>query len=151
MRIWSLHPKYLDRQGLLGCWRETLLAQNVLEGRTKGYKNHPQLIRFSSSPACLSLIASYLLEIAKEGRERGYHFDLSKIKNFPSTKKLPVTIGQVSYEMKLLQQKLIQRNPTWYERLVKIKVPEIHPLFYLVEGNVESWEKQKDLSSIHEY
>ncbi len=30
MRIWSLHPKYLDRQGLLACWRETLLAQKVM-------------------------------------------------------------------------------------------------------------------------
>ncbi len=46
MRLWSLHPKYLDRQGLLAVWREGLLAQKVLQGKTKGYKNHPQLKRF---------------------------------------------------------------------------------------------------------
>ena len=27
MRIWSVHPKHLDRQGLAACWREALLAQ----------------------------------------------------------------------------------------------------------------------------
>ena len=43
MRLWSLHPKYLDKLGLLGLWRESLLAQKVLLGKTKGYKNHPQL------------------------------------------------------------------------------------------------------------
>jgi Pyrimidine dimer DNA glycosylase (EC 3.2.2.17)/DNA-(apurinic or apyrimidinic site) lyase (EC 4.2.99.18) len=46
MRLWSIHPKYLDVQGLLGLWREGLLAQKVLLGETKGYRNHPQLIRF---------------------------------------------------------------------------------------------------------
>ena len=46
MRIWSLHPRYLDAKGLVAVWRETLLAKHVLEGKTKGYKNHPQLNRF---------------------------------------------------------------------------------------------------------
>ncbi|MFP3226243.1 MAG: pyrimidine dimer DNA glycosylase/endonuclease V [Sulfolobaceae archaeon] len=32
MRLWSIHPKYLDTQGLLGLWREGLLAQKVLLG-----------------------------------------------------------------------------------------------------------------------
>jgi hypothetical protein len=34
MRLWSLHPKHLDRQGLLAVWREGLLAQEVLRGET---------------------------------------------------------------------------------------------------------------------
>jgi hypothetical protein len=46
MRIWSIHPKYLDIKGLVALWREALLAKHVLEGRTKGYRNHPQLDRF---------------------------------------------------------------------------------------------------------
>jgi len=46
VRIWSLHPKYLDRQGLTACWREALLAQAVLNGATRGYTRHPQLVRF---------------------------------------------------------------------------------------------------------
>lgn len=51
MRIWSVHPSLLDAKGLVACWRETLLAQKVLQGLTKGYKNHPQLDRFSNPPA----------------------------------------------------------------------------------------------------
>ena len=51
MRIWSLHPSLLDRRALVACWRETLLAQKVLRGLTRGYTNHPQLIRFRASAA----------------------------------------------------------------------------------------------------
>jgi hypothetical protein len=46
MRLWSLHPCYLDRQGLLALWREALLAQKMLQGQTRGYRFHPQLERF---------------------------------------------------------------------------------------------------------
>src|SRR5690606_6899395 len=42
MRLWSLHPRYLDRQGLLALWREALLARAVLRGETRGYTLHPQ-------------------------------------------------------------------------------------------------------------
>ncbi|MFP3165813.1 MAG: pyrimidine dimer DNA glycosylase/endonuclease V, partial [Nitrososphaeria archaeon] len=34
MRLWSLHPSFLDKQGILGVWREGLLAQKVLIGKT---------------------------------------------------------------------------------------------------------------------
>jgi len=30
MRLWSLHPRYLDAKGLVALWREGLLAQKVL-------------------------------------------------------------------------------------------------------------------------
>ena len=46
MRLWTLHPKYLDARGLVALWRESLLAQAVLAGRTRGYRSHPQLERF---------------------------------------------------------------------------------------------------------
>lgn len=49
MRLWSVHPKYLDTRGLTACWREGLLARKVLLGQTKGYRNHPQLIRFRNT------------------------------------------------------------------------------------------------------
>ena len=41
MKLWSIHPKYLDAKGLVALWREALLAQKVLDGKTEGYKNHP--------------------------------------------------------------------------------------------------------------
>ena len=50
MRLWSLDPAHLDRQGLVACWREALLAQAVLAGRTRGYRHHPQLERFRVVP-----------------------------------------------------------------------------------------------------
>ncbi|HQT25728.1 MAG TPA: pyrimidine dimer DNA glycosylase/endonuclease V, partial [Burkholderiales bacterium] len=59
MRIWSLHPKYLDPKGLVALWRESLLAQAVLRGETQGYRNHPQLDRFRNAEAPLAAISSY--------------------------------------------------------------------------------------------
>lgn len=32
MRLWSLHPSYLDAVGLVALWREGLLARKVLQG-----------------------------------------------------------------------------------------------------------------------
>ena len=64
MRLWSLHPKYLDRQGLTSVWREGLLAQKVLLGRTKGYQSHPQLARFRACSDSVAAIGCYLKEIA---------------------------------------------------------------------------------------
>ena len=45
MRLWSVHPSVLDRMALVACWREALLAQNVLAGATRGYTRHPWLVR----------------------------------------------------------------------------------------------------------
>jgi hypothetical protein len=60
MRLWSLHPKYLDARGLVALWREGLLAQAVLRGRTNGYVHHPQLERFRAESSPLGAIADYL-------------------------------------------------------------------------------------------
>lgn len=75
MRIWSIHSEYLDIKGLVALWRETLLTKNVLEGNTKGYKSHPQLIRFSNSDNPLHVINQYLSAVCQELLTRGYHFN----------------------------------------------------------------------------
>ena len=75
MRLWSLNPKYLDRQGLLAVWREGLLAKKVLTGKTKGYKNHPQLKRFKNSEYPVQVINQYLSAVYLESLTRGYHFN----------------------------------------------------------------------------
>jgi len=46
MKLLSLHPKNLDSNGLVTPMIEALLAKAVPNGKTKGYKNHPQLTRF---------------------------------------------------------------------------------------------------------
>ena len=98
MRIWSLHPKYLDTKGLLALWRETLLAKHVLEGRTKGYKNHPQLNRFRESGDAVNLINQYLSEVYFEAEKRDYKFDRTKIDWNFTPGSLYVTDGQMGYE-----------------------------------------------------
>ena len=141
MRLWTLHPKYLDRQGLLAVWREGLLAQAVLKGKTKGYKNHPQLDRFKSHSNPLQAVSNYLLAVQAEATARGYKFDVSKIGTNGSTIKIQTTSGQMAFEFDHLLKKLKKRSPLDHRRLVGIKHYEPHPLFEIILGGVEDWEK----------
>ncbi len=129
MRIWSLHPKYLDRQGLLACWRETLLAQKVLSGKTKGYQHHPQLARFRACPDPLAAIASYLESLADEAEQRGYVFNRARIVSTRVADKIPVTRGQVLYEWKHLKTKLARRDPLRLAQFSGIEIPDSSPAF----------------------
>lgn len=140
MRIWSLHPKYLDAKGLVALWRETLLAKHVLEGKTKGYKNHPQLNRFKKCKEPLSAINFYLAEVCKEAEAREYNFDRNKIDWKFKKAKIKVTSGQLEYEIKHLKRKLKTRDPQKFKELAKQKSFEAHPMFKLIEGGVEDWE-----------
>lgn len=142
MRLWSLHPKYLDPQGLVALWRETLLAQAVLREETRGYRNHPQLDRFKSHSAPLAAISLYLKAIHAEAEARGYSFDKSKIKPARKAVTLTVTSGQMAYEWAHLLAKLKERNPALYRKWRATEVPEAHPLFTVRAGEVESWERQ---------
>lgn len=141
MRIWSIHPKYLDAKGLVALWRETLLAKKVLQGRTKGYKNHPQLIRFANSVYTLDLIDQYLKTVFEEAFRRGYQFDYSKINVNASSGNIPVTKGQIAYEKKHLLKKLEIRDKRKFYELSQEKEIDPHPLFKFVEGEVEDWER----------
>jgi len=143
MRLWSIHPKYLDRVGLVALWREALLAKAVIEGKTKGYKKHPQLERFRKSRNPVNSINSYLLSIYEEGAKRGYKFDKSKIGKKFSDEKIPVKKGQVEYEFYHLKNKLRFRSPEKFHSLLEIKNVETNRIFYVVDGGVESWEKVK--------
>lgn len=140
MRIWSLHPKYLDSKGLVALWRETLLAKHVLEGRTKGYINHPQLIRFKQQENPLDCINGYLSGVHEESALRGYHFDKSKIDWTFRKTKIPVTEGQMSYERDHLLKKLSVREQARYEHFLSLKDFESHHIFYVVKGDIASWE-----------
>ncbi len=140
MRIWSLHPKYLDAKGLVALWRETLLAKNVLAGNTKGYKNHPQLLRFKEQKKPLDFINAYLSAVYEEAKSRNYNFNKEKIDWDFDAGKLQVTDGQLSYEYKHLLEKLSVRDKEKYKQLVVEKEVETHPLFEVVKGNIAPWE-----------
>lgn len=142
MRLWSLHPKYLDRQGLVALWREALLAQAVLRGETRGYRNHPQLDRFRNYRAPLTVMSLYLSGIYSEAMARGYHFDRSKFRIVRKHLTLPVTSGQLEYEWNHLMEKLHTRSPETYQMWRKTKFPEAHPLMEVYPGDVEPWERK---------
>ena len=145
MRLWSIHPKYLDQKGLTAVWREGLLAQKVLLGETKGYQNHPQLIRFRNSPDPVAAIGAYLLEVAKEAERRGYTFNVSKIIRAGGSILLTVTEGQIAYEWQHLLGKLKSRSPDDYARNAAVGTPDAHPIFQAVPGGIELWERTKSI------
>ncbi|MGY0287603.1 MAG: pyrimidine dimer DNA glycosylase/endonuclease V [Candidatus Methanodesulfokora washburnensis] len=143
MRLWSIHPKYLDRIGLVALWREGLLAKRVLEGKTRGYRNHPQLLRFKEHDRPLDLIDAYLFQIYLEARRRGYSFDSSKIRDIELLGVLEVTRGQLEFEFAHLLRKLEMRDREKFEELKNLDPKDIepNPIFMVIEGRVERWEK----------
>lgn len=140
MRLWTLHPKYLDAKGLVALWREALLAQKVLRGATKGYRHHPQLRRFQAQPQPAAALAAYLKAVHAEATRRGYDFNGSKIGRRQARKRIPETTGQLLYEWKHLKRKLRSRAPQVLAAFRGVKEPEPHPLFKLVPGGVQDWE-----------
>lgn len=141
MRLWTVHPKYLDVRGLAALWREGLLAQKVLRGETVGYRRHPQLVRFRGHPSPGAAIATYLWGVHGEAARRGYCFDGAKIVKAPAADPLTETVGQLRYEWEHLLRKLERRDPQRFERLSGIKLPEPHAMFRIVEGEVNEWER----------
>ncbi|MEA4957361.1 hypothetical protein SDC9_34114 [bioreactor metagenome] len=143
MRIWSIHPKYLDSKGLVALWRETLLAKNVLEGKTKGYLNHPQLERFKLVNNPQDAINQYLTSVFEESIIRGYNFDRKRINWSFSSIILSVTNGQMEYERSHLLKKLKTRDNLRFEELNKKKEFVPHPMFKVIKGEIENWEVVK--------
>lgn len=141
MRLWSLHPRHLDRAGLVAGWREALLAQAVLAGRTAGYRHHPQLLRFQECTEPLDMIGAYLESLHAEAVVRGYKFDESKILSAaPMHERCSVTQGQLEFEWQHLGKKLFARSPSDADRW-EASSPTPHPLFFVTPGDVEEWER----------
>jgi hypothetical protein len=143
MRIWSLHPVYLDARGLVALWREALLAQAVLKGQTRGYTHHPQLLRFREQSSPTTTMAHYLRAVHTEAVNRGYRFDSKKIGRARSSNRLTVTHGQLDFEWSHLLRKLRTRDPIRYAQLATVSVPQPHPLFEVVRGTIATWEKSQ--------
>ncbi len=151
MRLWTVHPRYLDVRGLVALWREALLAQAVIAGKTRGYTHHPQLRRFRESASPLTAIAAYLRAVHAEAVGRGYQFDASKIGSAGQIGAMLATRGQLDYEWDHLKAKLRVRSPSWLAGQIFKSGPEPHPLFQVVAGGVAEWEvthtKLPDLSA----
>lgn len=141
MRLWSLHPRYLDRQGLVALWREALLARAVLNGQTRGYRHHPQLARFRAQARPAAAIGAYLRSVHEEALVRGYAFDRSKLVDEAGCPAIAVTSGQLDHEWRHLRRKLLGRSPGWLEQWQDIGTPDPHPLFRVEPGPIEAWER----------
>ena len=139
MRLWSLHPSLLDAKGLVALWREGLLAQAVLAGATRGYRHHPQLVRFRTHPMPLAAIAAYLHVVVDEAGCRGYRFDRTKLPQREDVAPITISEGQLAHEFAHLLRKLEQRDP---ERATRLHgtTPLPHPLMRVVPGPVAEWE-----------
>ena len=143
MRLWSLHPRYLDAPGLVALWREALLARAVLRGRTVGYRSHPQLRRFRDVARPVASINAYLRVVHEEATRRGYRFDATRMKGPRAATRMVVSRGQVELEWRHLLAKLRRRSPERYRELVKLGFPRVHPSFRLRPGPVEPWERNR--------
>ena len=141
MRLWSLHPSYLDTKALVAAWREGLLARAVLRGETRGYRHHPQLDRFRAHPAPRSAINAYLRGLHEESLERGYRFDRSKIGPVRDRARIRVTAGQLRYELGHLRAKVRSRSPSEVHRIPGVRTLRPHPLFEVCPGAREPWER----------
>lgn len=141
MRLWSLHPEYLDPQGLVALWREALLAKAVLRGETRGYTNHPQLERFKAHPQPRLAINAYLAEVHAEAAKRGYAFDPSKFESVCAVEPMLVSTGQLAYEWEHLRRKLAARSPAVLARWQDLTALACHPLFRQQPGPVAPWER----------
>ena len=141
MRLWSIHPCYLDAKGLVALWRESLLAQQVLLKKTTGYRNHPQLQRFKSTDDPVGAVAQYLHAVADEAEIRSYRFDRSKIRRKKMQMVIDVTEEQISYEFAHLLAKLRKRDPVSFKKNRRIHTILPHPLFQIKPGEIEPWEK----------
>lgn len=143
MRLWSLHPSYLDTKGLVAVWREALLARAVLANQTKGYKRHSQLLRFQCLNQPLVYINHYLDSIYKEACNRGYKFDAQKLEKGDPVSPLTVTTKQLQFEANHLYKKLLQRDKTgqFIQQLTNPAELKPHSLFIPIAGDIEYYER----------
>ena len=127
----------------MAAWREALLAKAVLQNRTRGYRAHPQLIRFREHPRPIGAINTSLAGLLAEGARRGYRFDARKLRGPRTRVPIAVTDGQIRFEWTHLLRKLRVRAPDHY-RAARRETPQVHVLFAVTAGPVASWEAVRD-------
>jgi len=74
---------------------------------------------------------------------RGYSFNRSKIRVIEMQGILTVTRGQLEFEFTYLLRKLEKRDKKKFEELKCLdpKTVEPNPIFRVVDGGIEEWEK----------
>jgi hypothetical protein len=145
MRIWSIHPKYLDSKELLNLWNETIQAKNEFLTKFSGHFSNKQLERFLDLKNPLEAINSYMSSIYREAVKRDFSVDDSFMDwDFDDSIQIPVTAGQISHEISKLKSRLRERDEKKLQKLNGRTFLELHPIFYSVPGTIEEWENDSE-------
>lgn len=108
MRIWDLHPGYLNRQSLLGEHRELHGLVNVVTQNKKGYSRHPETLRWVGLGWALRQRHSLL---AAEMALRGYQ-DKSPVLTRSAKGEWPATFIDTPFEqIQILREKYRDKEP----------------------------------------
>ena len=107
MRVWDVHPEYLDRGGLLGQHVEIHAITSVLDG-ARGYGNHPEVLRWAGRFAALEEVHGITVQ---EMRLRGFNHrsPLSPVSERGSAEHPPSLIPPTD-QMELIRGKLRERG-----------------------------------------
>jgi hypothetical protein len=145
MRLWSIHPKYLDASRLNAQWREALLCKACLEDKTVGYLNHPQYLRVKNHPHPHDFINKFLYSIWEEGFNRGYKYDDTKFAICLDFEPMEVTEDQIEYEFEHLQKKLGEFDEQYVSNEQDFNEEGIllNDCFLLIPGPIMNFEKVK--------
>jgi hypothetical protein len=73
--------------------------------------------------------------------KRGFNFNKNKINPDFVPTRLPVTDKQIKFELKHLLSKLETRDPEQFQKLSRKRKITVHPLFRIIDGEIEPWEK----------
>lgn len=136
MRLWTLHPKYLDSEGLMAVWRDALRARRLLKEETDGDSDHPQLTRFRETDHPADAIECYLQTVFEEARERDVSFDASKLHTPVRNVRIEETEDRLLYEWHRLLDKLRERQPPLFRKIKDLERPDAHPMFTIIEDDV---------------
>lgn len=107
MRVWDIHPGYLNRQSLLGEHRELHSIVSIILNHKKGYSNHPETKRWVGYGWALKTRHKLL---TAEMALRGYH-DHSPVHTRSNNHHWPDTfIDHPAQQISLLKEKYRQRE-----------------------------------------
>ena len=142
MRLWSLHPRYLDPKGLVALWREALARPGRAPGAIPGdIATIPSCSDSARSPLRVAASPSTFGPCTRNRSSEATASTGARLCTGGTVARVDVTRGQLDFEWRHLLAKLEKRNPPVLEALQNTGDPAPHPLFRVVPGAIEEWER----------
>lgn len=146
MRLWSIHPQYLDTKEFVACWKDAIDASAIIKRDDRNiHKIYPQLSRFNDIIPSKPAINKYLMFMYYNSIIRGYRFkhkniDFKEIEKNPGIRIL-VTRGQLNHELKIVRKILEDRDSELLDSpIYSYREVEPNPMFMVITGGIEQWE-----------